>query len=81
MYRESQMKILFSISFLLTLHERPYCKIYGDMFPKIVSINIGLIISVFLPLYMVYLLCKVNKKVNASKARTNISEYYAGSEE
>ena len=30
---------------------------------------------------MVYLLCKVNKKVNATKARTNISEYYAGSEE
>jgi len=26
-YVENQMKILFSISFLLTLHERPYRKI------------------------------------------------------
>ena len=41
----------------------------------------GLTAVVLLGRITVYCLCKVNKKVNANKARTNISEYNAGSEE
>ncbi len=50
-------------------------------FPQWIFYHYCLLAPLPLLAHTVYLLCKVNKKVNASKARTNISEYNAGSEE